>query len=204
MTEGTIYAKKQQLNLTRNLCTSTTQSPSSWKVAADLTFQDTFQTLKQIKTTCAICSFRLRGWITAAPGCPPPPLQPGSSSTSKERGNSWNSFISIRTCFAHTWTEVAPNSCVHPTAERGPLLFICFPSLPAYPASFGEWSAVVSSTEMLTSLLDWLGFKLLSPLGGGGSFLFFLAKKFLKVWNLDFFFPATWEKWKFMELGGVG
>lgn len=142
MTEGTIYAKKQQLSFTRILCTSTTQSSSSCKAAADQTFQDRLQALKTIKTIWAICSFRLKGWITPAPGCSPPPLQAGFWSTSKERGNSWNSFISIRACFAQTWTEVAPKGPTHTFIlllwEVRFYLFIFLPRQLTQPPSVNE------------------------------------------------------------------
>lgn len=114
MTEGTADAEKQPHSFTRLLCTSSTHSSSSsCKVAADQTFLDRFQTPKTIKAIWAICSLRVRGWITPAPGCPPPPFQADSSSTSKERGNSWNSFISIRACFAQIWTEASPKGPTH-------------------------------------------------------------------------------------------
>lgn len=210
MTEGITDAEKHPHSSTRLLCTSSTQSSSSsCKAAADQTLLDRFQTLKTIKAIWAICTLRLRGWATPAPAALP--------------------LLSRLTLQALAKKEEIPGIpssalglVLHKFGQRlllrGQLMlssyccerstFIYFPSLPAYPASLGEWSAVVSSTATLTSLLDWQGFKLLSPLGGGGTFLFFLAKKFLKVWNLDFFFPATWKGkenlWKLVVLLSLG
>lgn len=138
-TEGITDAEKQLHSFTL-LCTSSLQSPSpSWKVAADQTFLDGFQTLRTIKAIWAICRLTLRGWITPAPGCPPPPFQADSPSTSKERGNSWNSFISIRACFAQIWTEVAPKGPTHAfTLLLWEVQFYLF-SFPASLPSLPRW-----------------------------------------------------------------
>lgn len=45
------------------------------------------------------------------------------------------------------------------------------------------------SDVLLTLSLDWLALSPASAPEDEGSFLFFLAKNFLNVWNLDFFFP---------------
>lgn len=84
MTEGITDAEKQPHSSTSFLCTNSTQSSSSCKVAADQTFLDIFQTLKPIKAIWAVCSFRL-SWITPASSCPPPPFQADSSSTRKRK-----------------------------------------------------------------------------------------------------------------------
>lgn len=195
MTEGITDAEKHPHSSTSLLCTSSTlSSSSSCKGAADQTLPDRFQTLKPIKAIRAICTL---DWEVGSP-CPAAlPLL---------------SRLILRAPAKKEEIPGIPSSALglvlHKFGQRlllrGQLMlssdcwerstFIYFPSLAAYPASPGEWSAAVLSTVMLTSLLDWQGFKLLSPLGAGGSFLFFLAKNFLKVWNLDFFFPATWKK----------
>lgn len=66
------------------------------------------------------------------------------------------------------------------------------------PFSFSDRVSVLFSDALLTLSLDWLAFSPASAPAAGGSFLFFLAKNFLNVWNFDFFFPVKNKrrKWK--------
>ena len=65
----------------------------------------------------------------------------------------------------------------------------CVRSYPE-PLSFSDRVSVLFSDVLLTLSLDWLALSPASAPAAGGSFLFFLAKNFLNVWNLDFFFPV--------------
>lgn len=59
------------------------------------------------------------------------------------------------------------------------------------PLSFSDRVSVLFSDALLTLSLDWLPLSPASAPAADGSFLFFLAKNFLNVWNLDFFFPEN-------------
>lgn len=63
------------------------------------------------------------------------------------------------------------------------------------PLSFSARVSVLLSDALLTLSLDWLALRLASAPAADGSFLFFLAKNLLNVWNLDFFFPEKTESW---------
>lgn len=63
------------------------------------------------------------------------------------------------------------------------------------PLSFSARVSVLLSDALLTLSLDWLALRLTSAPAADGSFLFFLAKNLLNVWNLDFFFPEKTESW---------
>lgn len=65
------------------------------------------------------------------------------------------------------------------------------------PVSFSDRVSVFSSDVLLTLSLDWLDF--IPASAPAASFLFFLANNFLKVWNLDFFFPKKKDKKKIVS-----
>lgn len=104
-----------------------------------------------------------------------------------QRGNSWNSSPALRFVCAPTWATneiflavgTSEPACWHKTGRR------------THSFSAGECSKMDSSWGEPPSLLAWLGFSLVSSVEDGRSLLFFfLAKKSLKLWNLDFFLPV--------------
>lgn len=72
---------------------------------------------------------------------------------------------------------------------------MCIWSYPE-PLSFSDRVSVLFSDVLLTLSVDWLALSQASAPVAGGSFLFFLAKNFLSVWNLDFFFPTRIKEGK--------
>lgn len=93
--------------------------------------------------------------------------------------------------------EAGTKTCISQGAtwQLQSLLTSVFRSYPE-PLSFSDRVSALFSDVLLTLSLDWLALSPASAPAAGGSFLFFLAKNFLNVWNLDFFFPVSKEKKK--------